>query len=258
MPATPTSSTFDAVTKWLAWLDLALLVALLGGGFVILLWRRRFDFRDWGIFVVGCTHFVIGSFLPLLGVRAVNIMLVLPARGLWELLQERVTRKLTLAVSLLAVVLFPVNQLRTQIRNIQYNVPESFNASRYLVGLTESELASGLQNAIVLADQAQLYYLLGALPPRTIYAVDPRFEPPTRLEQVQYILSSPQLEIALKLNTWPALDGIVNGTPGGRYRRIYDSGAYVWFGRSLAGDWTAAEMPCSQCSPLTSSSEMAR
>ena len=142
--------------------------------------------------------------------------------------------------------------------NIQYNTTESYRASRYLVPLIEGEFELGVQYVNVLADQAQLYYLVNALPRRAINPVDVRFIEPTRLESFQYVLASTQLEIGLQRSDWPDLDTIIDGPGGGRYNRIYDSGPYVWFGRSPAGDGTEAELSCGECTALSRTNEVTR
>ncbi|HXF60463.1 MAG TPA: hypothetical protein VNK95_02530 [Caldilineaceae bacterium] len=234
MAVVPPSDPLDVVTKQLAWLDLGLNLLLISAAFIVLIWRRRFIIFDWAIFlavfVTGGGHYIVGNFLPILGPRALNIMSILPVRGLPALLQHRWLRTPALVIFFLAVAIYPVNLLRMQMRHTQYNTIESINAVRFLVPQLEEQVQFGEQEIKVLVDQPQFHYLRVTLPSLTLATLEYREPQPTFLD-FDYVLASPTIAAALDIRHWPTLDDVLV-QQGLRYHRIYDAGEHIWYRRA--------------------------
>jgi|GEM_PF-1891415 len=238
--ATPPANFFDMVTKWLAWGNLGLLFLLLGIGFIVPIWRRDFNLRDWSIAGVGVGHFALGNVLPLLGIRAFNIMFILPSRGIAAAMEVQRLRVPVMLLFLIALLLFPVNQIRTQLNNPQYNTVQNLDAARFLSDIVERryELGTATTDAdakvrstqtSVLADQAQLYYITSALPQETIRTINPRLSLPESVKDAEFTVINAQLEHELWKRLWPDKQTILQESETVRFDRIYDSGTNVIF-----------------------------
>lgn len=226
MAATAPTDPFDIVTKWLAWFDLGLNLLLIGLCLLFLWWRKRAVLLNWAVFLTGSAHYIAGNFLPVLGPRALNIIMILPVRGLNALLQEKRLRKPVLAVFFLAITLYPVNLVRLQMRHTQYNTFESFRATRYVAPFMAHDVEQGASEIRLLTDQPQFQYLRLSLPRSALEKPDYRAPEPDT-ENFQYVLNSTEVAAALAIRQWPDL-ATITAAPDKPYNRIYDSGRYVW------------------------------
>ncbi len=179
MAATVPVDRFDTITKWLAWLDLGLNALLIVLCFAALLWGwRRAAVRDWtvilAVFLIGCAHYVVGNFMPILGTRALNIILILPMYGVYLLLETTNLRRWVIGLLFVAFSLYPVNLMRLQMTHTQYNTEESFRALRYILPQLERDFMGGDEGLKVLADQSQYHYLRVALPRFSLFGINYR------------------------------------------------------------------------------------
>lgn len=237
------SSLFDTITKWIAWGDLGLLFLLLIVGLVMPLWQKKFDARDWGLVSVGATHFALANVLPVFGLRALSIIFVLPSRGITHAMEVQRMRAPVLLMFLVALVLFPVNQLRTQSNNLHYNTVESLDAARFLSDLVEqdylTELAgldevadAAIPKTSVLADRTQLTYIENALPNRSISAVNPWSTKAEKINQTEFTVINSQVKSALSTEELTDIDIFLQELETTEYDRIYDSGTNIIFRRA--------------------------
>lgn len=242
--ATAPTDWFDTITKWIAWGDLGLLFLLLGIGFLVPLRKMKFDLRDWSIAGVGLAHFMLGSVLPLLRVRALNMILILPSRGIAAVMETQRLRIPVMLLFLLALLLFPVNQLRTQLKSTQYNTVQNLDAARFLSNIVENryiaETAMVDTNARahitktgILADQTQIYYIINRLPEETVKIIHPRLSLPEDTEDAEFAVLNSQLEFKLKKELWPDAKTILEKSERVQFNRIYDSGTNVIFQQKM-------------------------
>lgn len=245
--ATPPTSLLDTITKWIAWGDLGLLFLLMGLGFLVPLWRLRFDPRDWSVSAIGAVHFGLGNILPLLGIRAFNIIFILPSRGIASTLEEKYLRVPVMILFLITIIFFPVNQFRTQFSNPQYNTVQSLDAARFLSQIVDNRFtaetamaSTGIitapQSTSILADQAQLYYLTSTLPQNTVRTINPRLSLKEDAVDAEFTVINSQLEVELWRRLWPDAETILQESDDVRFSRIYDSGTNVIFQKNVADD----------------------
>lgn len=234
---------FDIITKWIAWSDLGLLFILLAIGLLTPLWRKEFDTRDWGLVSIGATHFALENVIPLFGMRALNIIFVLPSRGITYAMEVQRMRTPVLLIFLMALVLFPVNQLRTQSTNLHYNTAESLSAARFLSALVEQNYLAEPANldgfgdrripqTSVLADQTQLTYMTNVLPAQSIVSLNPWLLIPENIKEAEFTVVNSQVKSALSTGFWPDPEIFLQELETTEFDRIYDSGTNIIFQRS--------------------------
>jgi hypothetical protein len=259
MAAAPPTDPFDIVTKWLAWIDLGLNAMLIGICFLALLWWKRWVLFNWAIllsvFLTGAGHYMAGNLLPILGARALNIILILPVQGLKVLLLHKNLRRPILAIFFVAMTLYPVNQLRMQMRHTQYNTMESLRAVRYVLPVIEQDLQRGESILKVLSDQPQAHYLWTGLPRLSLYSLSYRARE-LEVDDFDYVLASAETDVALADRNWPKTDEILAN--GRAYNRIYDSGRYVWFRMTPYETEATASTGCQLCISAMTKDEMDR